>query len=400
MAGEELAGARRRARCSGRPGCVVRATWSRRGSTPRPSRPTQVRVDARETLARVRGAGRPTGPRTAPRAEGGGREPSRPPPGAHGARRGVRSWRRCSRRFRARRPSAGWRRHYRRRHAPLQHAQPPARRAAAAARADRHVRLRPDGLPAHPRRQRAPVRVSHVAAELAARARLRGDVRPQHHRRQRQDLRRGPGRSAELAAGRPSGTSRTPPARARPARRGAEGDRDDPRDRRAIEELVEGGLAYEAGGDVYFRVARDPRLRPALRPAAGPDGRRRSRIRSRRIRATSRSGRRPSRARTPRGTRPGGAAARAGTSSARRWPRRSSARRSRSTAAGSTSSSRTTRTSCAQSRRAGREFAQIWMHNGMLELHRREDVEVARQRRSRCATCSTSGAARRCCSSS
>ena len=29
----------------------------------------------------------------------------------------------------------------------------------------------------------------------------------------------------------------------------------------------------------------------------------------------------------------------------------------------------------AQSRGAGREFAKIWMHNGMLQAHRREDVE-------------------------
>ena len=35
----------------------------------------------------------------------------------------------------------------------------------------------------------------------------------------------------------------------------------------------------------------------------------------------------------------------------------------------------------AQSRGAGREFARIWMHNGMLRFGRREDVEVGRQRR-------------------
>ena len=79
---------------------------------------------------------------------------------------------------------------------------------------------------------------------------------------------------------------------------------------------------------------------------SGPTrSRSRSRTRSRRIRATSRSGRRTSRARTRPGTRRGAAAGRVGTSSARRWPRSASGRPSRSTAAGSTSSSRTTRTS-------------------------------------------------------
>ena len=34
----------------------------------------------------------------------------------------------------------------------------------------------------------------------------------------------------------------------------------------------------------------------------------------------------------------------------------------------------------AQSRALGHPFAQIWAHNGLLQLHRREDVEVARQR--------------------
>ena len=68
---------------------------------------------------------------------------------------------------------------------------------------------------------------------------------------------------------------------------------------RFIEELIERGNAYAVEGDVYFRVASDPgygRLsgqRPDQMERAGAESR------SRRIRATSRSGRRTSRARTP-----------------------------------------------------------------------------------------------------
>ena len=43
----------------------------------------------------------------------------------------------------------------------------------------------------------------------------------------------------------------------------------------------------------------------------------------------------------------------------------------------------------AQSRALGHEFAQIWAHNGLVQLHRREDVEVGRQRSSRSARRST-----------
>ena len=56
------------------------------------------------------------------------------------------------------------------------------------------------------------------------------------------------------------------PARARPARRRAAGDRDDGADRRPDRGLVEAGHAYESGGDVYFRVAQLRRLRQALQP--------------------------------------------------------------------------------------------------------------------------------------
>ena len=55
-----------------------------------------------------------------------------------------------------------------------------------------------------------PFVVGDVAARVAARARLRGGARPQHHRRQRQDLRGGAGRERRARrARRPRGTSRT-----------------------------------------------------------------------------------------------------------------------------------------------------------------------------------------------
>ena len=51
----------------------------------------------------------------------------------------------------------------------------------------------------------------------------------------------------------------------------------------------------------------------------------------------------------------------------------------------------------AQSSALGHEFARIWTHNGMLQLHRREDVEVARQRRDHATRRSTSGDAKPSC---
>ena len=131
--------------------------------------------------------------------------------------------------------------------------------------------------------------------------------------------------------------------------------------------LIESGHAYAADGDVYFRVASFEGY--GALSASGPiRSRSRSRTPRRRIRATSRSGRRPRTTRTPSWESPWGVDALAGTSSARQWPRRSSARSSGSTAAGSTSSSCTTRTSAAQSVAAGHPFARIWMHNGMLRF--------------------------------
>ena len=54
----------------------------------------------------------------------------------------------------------------------------------------------------------------------------------------------------------------------------------------------------------------------------------------------------------------------------------------------------------AQSQAVGRPFARIWMHNGLLQLHRREDVEVGRQRRHDPGGDRGVGARRRRCSSS
>ena len=113
-----------------------------------------------------------------------------------------------------------------------------------------------------------------------------------------------------------------------------------------IADLLERGHAYEADGDVYFRVRSLPeygelshRDVDEMDQGEGVEGADRKEDRS-----TSRCGRRRSPSRTPRGTRRGAAAAPAGTSSARPWPRRCSGSSSRSTAAGSTSSSPTTRT--------------------------------------------------------
>ena len=166
-------------------------------------------------------------------------------------------------------------------------------RDAAAAGPDPHVLLRPDRLRARAHRQRAAVRHRHVAAQLAARDRLQRDVRPQHHGRQRQDLRRRAGRErrARQAGDRvvPRGHGRP---RARHAGRDAEGDRERAGDRRVHRGADRRGHAYEADGDVYFRVSSFADYGQLSRPAARPGRRRRSRTRTRRTRATSRSGRR------------------------------------------------------------------------------------------------------------
>ena len=153
-----------------------------------------------------------------------------------------------------------------------------------------------------------------------------------------------PGASAARAEEATAGIPRTRALRPRRGRPLAEGDRNDDPIIRFIEELVGRGFAYEVEGDVYFRVSHWQEY-GRLSGQKPIRWRSRSRTRARRIRATSRSGRRTSRTRTPGGTRPGAAAGRAGTSSARRWLPSCSGRSSRSTAAGSTSSSRIMRTS-------------------------------------------------------
>ena len=161
-------------------------------------------------------------------------------------------------------------------------------------------------------------------------------------------------------------------ARARPARRRAEGHRDDRRDRRPDRgpgrlratptrpAATSTSASRASTATASSRTARSTRCSRA-RATTPP--------RSRRRRRTSRSGRRARRARTPAGPRPGARGGRAGTSSARRWPRRSSASTSRSTAAARTSSSPTTRTRSPRPRpRADEPLARVWMHNGMVEL--------------------------------
>ena len=116
-------------------------------------------------------------------------------------------------------------------------------------------------------------------------------------------------------------------------------------------------------------------------PASAPTrSRSRSRTRSRRTARLRALEGEQAGTRTRGGSRRGAAAGRAGTSSARRWPRRSSGRRSRSTAAGSISSSRITRTRWRSPRARSSVRPDLGAQRDAA-LHRREDVEVARQRR-------------------
>ena len=215
---------------------------------------------------------------------------------------------------------------------------------------------------------------------------LRRDAGREHHGHQRQDLRgrAGTERGARGRGGR-SGTSRTRRTSASAAPTTSRRRRRRFREIVAlIEELIERELAYPAGGDVYFRVDRFPdygvlsgRLdEDSVRNPSEEE----EQTALRRARATSRSGRGTRRTRTRRGTRRGGAAAPAGTSSARRWPRSTSGPVFEIHGGGLDLVFPHHENEIAQSRGAGREFAQLWMHNGMLQLRRREDVEVARQR--------------------
>ena len=113
----------------------------------------------------------------------------------------------------------------------------------------------------------------HVAAALAARARLRRDARPQHHGHQRQDLRRRrPGRARQLAA---EATrwylEDTGDLGLGHAGRRADGDRVRARDRRASSRSSSPrGFAYEAGGRRLLPGRQRSRLRAAV-AASGRD---------------------------------------------------------------------------------------------------------------------------------
>ena len=273
--------------------------------------------------------------------------------------------------------------------APVRHAHALARRAASAARADPHVRLRLDRVPARPRRQLSPVRPRDVASQLAARDGLRGDARPQHHRRQRQGLRRGrrPGSGAASSPrGRPSGSSRTRTISASGGPTSSRARRRRSREIVAfIEELIERGRRVRGGRRRLLPRRGGTRVRPAVGRAARGHGLAGVERAEARIRATSRSGSRRSRTRTHRGTRRGGRADRAGTSSARRWPRSTSGRSSRSTAAGSTSLPAPRERARAVARARAPLRARLDAQRD-ARARRREDVEVARATSSRCAT--------------
>ena len=216
-----------------------------------------------------------------------------------------------------------------------------------------------------------PFVISMWLEALARAQRLRRDARREHHRHQRQDLRRRrPGASAELAERRdalvPRGHERLGLGRPDHEPKATETI---PEIVALIEELVARGLAYGSSGDVYFRVAQLPRLRAALRPAPrrGCEGAGAEPAQGGPARLRALEGEQAGRGHV-RGTRRGGAAGRAGTSSARRWPRSTSGRSFEIHGGGLDLVFPHHENELAQSRALGREFAQIWMHNGMLQL--------------------------------
>ena len=228
-------------------------------------------------------------------------------------------------------------------------------------------------------------------------------ARPQHHRRQRQDLRGGAGgERASWPPRRRSGTSRTPiAARPRPARRRADGrPRRSRRSSARSSALIAGGFAYESEGDVYFRVARDPTTassraqRPDQVEEQEPNPRKEDPRDFALWKATE--ARRGHVVGLAVGARPAGLAHRV-LGDGVEAPR-----------AGVRDPRRRARPACfphhenelAQSRRAGHEFARIWTAQRDARARRREDVEVARQRRHAAGRARALGAARRCCSSS
>ena len=232
-------------------------------------------------------------------------------------------------------------------------------------------------------------------------ARLRRHARAQHHRRQRQDLRRAPGASAELAAQATEWyLEDTARSRSRHARRAAEGDREHlRRSSRSSSSLIASGHAYAVDGDVYFRVASDPEY-------GRLSGQRPDQVEEQEPNPLKED---PRDFALWKGTKLG-----EDTSLDSPWGRGRPGWHIECSAMAEDAFGPVFEihgggldlvfphheNELAQSRALGHEFARIWMHNGMLRVHRREDVEVARERRDDQATCSTSGDARRCCSSS
>ena len=107
---------------------------------------------------------------------------------------------------------------------------------------------------------------------------------------------------------------------------------------------------------------------PARGPTSSSQAAASSRASTSATSSTSRSGRRQRPTRTSPGTRRGAAAGPAGTSSARPWPRSSSGASSQLHGGGRDLIFPHHENELAQSRAAGRPFAQVWAHNGMLRL--------------------------------
>ncbi|CAA9497913.1 MAG: Cysteinyl-tRNA synthetase, partial [uncultured Solirubrobacterales bacterium] len=160
---------------------------------------------------------------------------------------------------------------------PPRHSQrdPPPPRAARA-RPGLDLRLRADGLLAHPRRQRAAL-CGLLAAQAVPRARgLRGDAGHQRHRRQRQDLRGGSDRGPAERAARARDDSRLRRGHRRPRPRAtgprAAGHRDRRADRRADRGAARARTRLRRGRRRLLPRAQLRALRKALEPRARRHG--------------------------------------------------------------------------------------------------------------------------------
>ncbi len=136
-----------------------------------------------------------------------------------------------------------------------------------------------------------------------------------------------------------------------------------------IADLIESGHAYESGGDVYFRVRSfgDYGKLSNRRPEDMDQGEEAGlgSLKENPLDFALWKAHKPGEDTT--GTRPGARAVPAGTSSARRWPRPSWAPSFAIHGGGSDLVFPHHENEIAQSEAAGRPFAQIWMHNGMIE---------------------------------